>query len=83
MSTLPLISLSELRHKIEKKEKEIAEVKLKVSKWVFYKETGCHEEAKHIKLLEEEKADMEGSFNEMTSKEHIGSIWSIECMAIP
>ena len=53
---------------IEKKDKEIEDEKATVAKWQAYKDTGRHEHAKHIKLLEEELVDMQSSFDEMKSK---------------
>ncbi|XP_072036467.1 coiled-coil domain-containing protein 83-like [Amphiura filiformis] len=50
---------------IKKKEKEIANEKNTVAKWEAYKETGRHEHATHIKLLDEELTDMRASFDEM------------------
>ena len=60
--------LTGIKLEIKKKEKEIEDEKATVAKWQAYKDIGCHEHAKHIKLLEEELIDMQSSFDEMKSK---------------
>lgn len=62
--------LEDLKSQIARKMVEIEEVQRDVDTWKLYREVGSHTHNTHIRLLEQELADMQNSFDEMSAHLH-------------
>lgn len=62
--------LEELKSQIARKMVEIEEVQRDVDTWKLYRDVGSQTHHTHIRLLEQELADMQNSFDEMSAHLH-------------
>ncbi|XP_064628147.1 coiled-coil domain-containing protein 83-like [Lineus longissimus] len=60
-------SIENLKEELKEMDVQIAKLQSEVTYWADYKDRGCYDHKKQIKLLENELEDMQNAFEEMTA----------------